>query len=486
MANTKADRTEALGTAPIGKLLWEFSIPSIIAMLANSLYNIIDTVFLQIALPQTGAAVTQLAYPLMCVLMACSMLAGIGGNALAAIELGRGNRERVERILANTAVLLFALALIACVAGTVFIDPLLRLLQTPAELWAPTHTFVQIICVFFAFQSLGMGMNNFLRTAGRPNLALGTSFIGTLACIGLNALFVLGLGWGIAGSAYATVLGQMVAMVPVLWFFGFAKSAPFRFHVRNFRPDLRLMGNIMALGMASFLMQVASGIVTLVLNYVIEKYAANDPIGITAAMASISIVWKTLGLSYTVIIGITAGAQPILGYNVGARQWARVLKCLKWACIDAALVGLGCWAFFEAVPQVAVLPFNVGEDLLPFTCRTMRIFALWLPFVGYQIMGSSYFQSSGQAVKASILELTRQFLFLIPLYLLFPPLAMRWFGVTGLEGVTWCVPISDVLAFVVTTVFVVAEVRRLRAKVRAEAEADDTAEAPVAGEVVRD
>ena len=460
------DRTEALGTERIGKLLWEFSVPSIIAMLANSLYNIIDTVFLQIALPQVGAAVTQLAYPVMCVLMAFSMLAGIGGNALAAIELGKGNRAKVERILANTAVLLFALGLLAALAGTVFITPLLALLGTTDELWAPTHTFVQIICVGFAFQSLGMGMNNFLRTAGRPNLALGTSMLGTVSCVILNAALVLGAGWGIAGSAYATVLGQLVAMVPVLWFFAKSPRAPFRFHAANFRPDVRLMGSIMALGLASFVMQVAGGLVTLVLNYVIEKYAAADPIGVTGAMATISIVWKTLGLSYTVIIGITAGAQPILGYNVGAEQWDRVLKCFRWACIDAIAVATVCWTVFMAVPQVALAPFNVGEDLLPFACRTMRIFGVWLPFVGYQMMGSSYFQSSGQAIKSAILELTRQFLFLIPLYLFFPPLAMEWFGVSGLTGVTLCVPISDVLAFVVTTAFVVVEVRRVRAKVR--------------------
>ena len=476
-----ADRTEALGTAPIGKLLWEFSVPSIIAMVANSLYNIIDTVFLQIALPQIGAAVTQLAYPVMCVLMAFSMLAGIGGNALAAIELGKGNRPNVERILANTAVLLFGLGLLAALAGTVFIDPLLTLLATPEELWAPTHNFVQSICVFFAFQSLGMGMNNFLRTAGRPNLALGTSFIGTLACIALNATFVLGLGWGIAGSAYATVLGQLVSMVPVLWFFAASPRAPFRFKAANFRPDVRLMGNIMALGLASFVMQVAGGIVTLVLNYVIEKYAATDPIGITGAMAAISIVWKTLGLSYTVIIGITAGAQPILGYNVGAKRWDRVLKCFKWACIDASLVATACWVFFMAMPEVTLIPFNVGDDLLPFACRTMRIFAIWLPFVGYQMMGSSYFQSSGQAIKAAILELTRQFLFLIPLYLVFPPLAMAWFGVSGLMGVTLCVPISDVLAFVVTTVFVVMEVRHLRALTRGGAVEENGVERTVEG-----
>ncbi len=465
------DRTDALGTERIGKLLLEFSIPSIIAMLANSLYNIIDTVFLQIALPQEGAAVTQLAFPVMCILMAFSMLAGIGGNALAAIELGKGNRSTVERILANTATLLIILSVLVAVAGTLFIDPLLVLLGTTEELWEPTKTFVQIICVFFLFQSMGMGMNNFLRTAGRPNLALGTSFLGTVACIALNALFVLGLGWGIAGSAYATVLGQAVACVPVLWFFAASPKAPFRLRWKNFAPDGRLIGRIVALGMASFVMQVAEAVVTLVLNYAIETYAAADPLGITNAMASISIVWKTLALSYMIIIGLTAGAQPILGYNVGAQNWDRVLKCLKWACIDAVLAATFCWVWFEAFPQVTMLPFNLNEELMPFASQTMRIFALWLPFVGYQIMGSSYFQSSGQALKAAILELSRQVLFLIPLYLFFPPLAMAWFGMSGLEGVTWCVPISDVLACILTTVFIVIEVKRLRALAKGEKEA---------------
>lgn len=431
-------------------------------MVLNALYNVIDTVFLQIAVPSVGAAVTQLAYPVMCVLMGCSAIAGVGGNAMAAIELGRGNKQLVEKVLGNTAVLLFGMGVIAAAVGTFFIEPLLGLLSTTDDLWAPTRTFLQIILIGFAFQSLGMGMNNFLRTAGRPNLALGTSALGTVACVALNAVFVLWLGFGIAGSAMATILGQAIGMVPTVGYFAFVKSAPFRLRVRNMAPDAKLMLHVLNLGLASFVMQVGNAVVTLVLNYVLEKYAATDPIGVTNAFAIISIVWKTLGLAYTVVIGITAGAQPILGYNIGARKWDRVLSTLKWACISAAALATACWVFFEAWPQMVLSLFSVTPDLMDFACLNMRIFAIWLPFVGYQMMGSSYFQSSGQPLKATVLELTRQILFLIPLYLFFPPVAMALFHVSGLIGVFLCVPISDAMATVVTTIFVVREVRKLR------------------------
>ncbi len=430
---------DRLGRERIGKLLVEFSVPAIIMMVFNSLYNIIDTVFLQIAVPSIGAAVTQLAFPVMCILMGCSMVAGIGGNALAAIELGRGNKVFVEKILGNTATLLVAMGVLAAIVGTFLIDPLLVLLGAAGELWEPTKVFLQIVLIGFVLQSLGMGMNNFLRTAGRPNLSLATSVIGTVACLILNALLVLAMGLGIAGSALATVLGQGIGMLPVMWFFAFSKRAPFRLRAAALVPDAKLSVKILSLGLASFVMQVGSAVVTLVLNHVINLYAATDP------------------------IGVTSGAQPILGYNIGARKWDRVLSALKWSCIASAVLATICWVFFELVPEAVLVPFSVGDDLIDFACLAMRIMALWLPLVGYQMMGSSYFQSSGQPLKATILELTRQILFLIPLYLLFPPVAMSVFGMSGLIGVLTCVPLSDALAFITTTVFVVLEVRRLRA-----------------------
>ena len=453
---------DRLGKERVGKLLVEFSAPAIVMMIFNSLYNIIDTIFLQIAIPGIGAAVTQLAFPVMCILMGCSMIAGIGGNALAAIELGRGNKERVEKILGNTATLLVAMGVLAAIVGTFLIDPLLVLLGAGGELWEPTKVFLQIVLIGFVLQSLGMGMNNFLRTAGRPNLSLATSVLGTVACLVLNAILVLGMRLGIAGSALATVVGQGIGMLPVVWFFAVYRGAPFRLRASALVLEAGLATKILSLGLASFVMQCGSAVVTLVLNHVINLYAANDPIGVTNAFAVISIIWKVLGLAYTVVIGVTSGAQPILGYNIGAKKWDRVLATLKWSCIGAAALATIGWVFFELIPEIVLVPFNVSDDQMDFACMSMRIMAAWLPLVGYQMMGSSYFQSSGQPLKATILELTRQILFLIPLYLLFPPFAMAWFGVSGLTGVLLCVPISDALAFVTTTYFVVVEVRRQR------------------------
>lgn len=451
-----------LGTGSVGRLLVEFSIPSIVAMLFNALYNIVDTVFLQIAVPSVGAAVTQLAYPVQAVLMGFSMLAGIGGNALAAIELGRGDRDAVERILANTAELLVGLGVLTAVVGVALIDPVLALLGTTPELWEPTGTFVRIVCVGFVLQSLGMGLNNFLRTAGRPNLALGTSVLGTAACAALNAALVLGAGWGVAGSACATVAGQGIGALPVLWFFACSDKAPFRLRASRMRPAPRLMGSILAMGLASFAMQVAGSVTSAVLNHVVGVWAVGEAVGVTGALAAISISWKALNLVYTVVIGVTAGAQPILGFNVGARQWGRVLDTLRLGCLFAVGLATLGWAFFELAPGVVLAAFSVDDGLLPFASSTLRTFGLLLPLAAFQMMGSSYFQSSGQPLKSTVLELTRQVIFLIPLYLVFPHVAAEVLGIGGLAGVVACVPVADALATALTAVFVGREVRRLR------------------------
>lgn len=462
-ANVKVTKTaNPMGTQPIGKLIAQFSLPAVVMMVFNSLYNIVDTAFLQVAVPIIGAAVTQVAYPVQTILMGFSMLGGIGGNALAAIELGRGNHEKVEKILGNTAVLLFGMALLVAVFGVAFMDPLLMALGASDELWEPAKSFVTIICVGFAFQSLGMGMNNFLRTAGRPNLALGCSILGTVACIVLNYLFVIVMGLGVAGSAYATVIGQLFSMVPVMAFFILYRGAAFRLRLRNCVPDLRLMLDICALGLASFAIQVAQTAVTIVMNHVVGIWGAQDPMGYETALSVISIAWKVLSLAYMPVIGLTTGVQPLLGFNVGAELWERVLKIYKWACIDCFIVAFVFQLVFWIVPQAPLSLFSVRADLMPFACDTIRIFSVWLGPVGFQIMASSYFQSTGQPMKATILELTRQFLFLIPLYILMPYVATGLLGLSGLDGVRLAPPVSDVLAFVVTLLFFVAEWRKLK------------------------
>ena len=454
--------TDRLGEERIGKLLLEFSIPAIVSMVFNTLYNVVDTAFLGQAVGEVGVAVTTLALPVMTILMGFSMLAGQGGNALAAIQLGEGRKAQVERTLGNSAVLLFGISLIVALVGLAFIDPLLAMVGATGEMHEPTKTFVQIICVGFAFQSLGMGLNNFLRTAGKPNLALATGVLGTVMCIVFNFLFVMVLGFGVAGSASATILGQACGMVPVLWYFVFAKSAPFNLRLSCLRPDLALMGKIVTLGLASFVMQVATTVVSIVLNHVINLYGSADAIGATGALAAIGVAQKAASFAITPLIGLIMGAQPIIGYNYGAKDWQRVLDTLKWASVVGVAIGTAFLALAHLIPVPIVALFGVTGDLEAFAVWALQVYTVFFPLVGFQIVGSSYFQSSGQPFKAALLELTRQVLFLIPLYLLFPPVLMGLFGVTGLQGVVISTPASDLLSVVVTGAFVIREVRKLR------------------------
>lgn len=458
--NTDPDR---MGTEPLGKLLLEFSIPAIIMMVFNMLYNVVDTAFLGWALPDgSGVAVVTLATPVMTILMAFPMLAGQGGSALGAIQLGKGERNIVERTLGNTTVLLVGMAALVAVLAWFLIEPLLNLLATPDEIRDVTRLFVQIICVGSVFQCLGMGLNNFLRVAGKPNLSLAASVLGTVMCIVFNYILVIQMGYGVAGSAVATLLGQCCGMIPVLWYFIAAKSAPFHLRLAGCRPDLSLMGKICALGLASFAMQCAQVITSLVFNEVVTKYGALDPIGATGALAAVGVAFRSMMITFCPLIGITMGAQPIFGYNYGARNWQRVLDLFKLATIFGVGLGAFFFAFCHLAPELIVSLFGLQAELADYASRAVVIMSTFLPLVGFQIVGSNYFQASGQPIKAAVLGLTRQVLFLIPLYMFAPPIFASWFGYNELFGVVTCVPAADILSVVFTAGFVAYEVKKLR------------------------
>lgn len=452
--------TSRLGTERIGKLLLEFSVPGIVAMVFNMLYNVVDTAILGWCVGEIGVAVTTLAMPIMTTLMGFSMLAGQGGNALAAIQLGEGKLPLVEKTLGNSTLLLFGMSALVCLCAFIFIDPILVVIGTTPELWEPTKVFVQIICALFAFQSLGLGLNNFLRTAEKPNLSLITMVFGTIMCLVFNILFVAVLGWGVAGSAWATVSGQFCGMVPVLYYFLFIKSAPFKLKLYNLKPEAKLIVRIMALGAASFAMQMASTIVNIVFNQVVTHYGAQDPLGASGSLAAIGVAQKSSVFVFAFFIGITMGMQPIVGYNYGARKWDRVIKTLKWACIWGIIFGAIFLALTHIIPDKIVELFGVSGDLEDFAVISLQIYTIFFPLVGFQVVGGSYFQSSGQPLKAAFIELLRQVILLIPMYLLLPPIAYV-FGLSPIMMVIIAVPLSDILSVLVTTFLVFKEVRKL-------------------------
>ena len=457
----KALSTDRLGTHSILKLLLEFSIPAIIMMTFNALYNIVDSIFLGQAIGETGIAVTTLAFPIMIILMGLSALAGQGGNALAAIQLGEDRIDAVERTLGNTVLLLIIISAIIALAGIVFIDPILAVVGTTPELYDMAKTFVQILMIGFVFQCIGMGANNFLRTEGKPMLALGTSMFGTAMCIVFNYVLVMVMGLGVAGSAIATLAGQGCGMVPVMWYLAFGKDAPFHLRLSRMKPDVRLWGTILSLGVASFIMQVANAVINSILNQTLAYYGAMDPLGASGALAAIGVASRVNGFAFMPAIGVLMGAQTLIGYNYGARLWRRVRISYWLGVLFASIIITTVFVLIHVIPGPSVQLFGVSGYLEEFSIYALQVMTAMFPLVGFQMMSSNYFQSTGQPLKASLLSLTRQVLFLIPLLLLLPQFLPGFIGVTALQAVCFTYPTADVLSIVTTAAFIIPEIRKV-------------------------
>lgn len=459
--------TDRLGKASILKLLFEFSIPAIIMMTFNALYNIVDSVFLGQAVGDTGIAVTTLAFPIMIILMGLSALAGQGGNALAAIQLGEDKIVEVERTLGNTVLLLIIISVLIALAGIIFIDPLLALVGTTAELYDMTKTFVQIVMCGYVFQCIGMGANNFLRTEGKPMMALGTSMFGTLMCIVFNFLLVMVMGMGVTGSALATIIGQACCMIPVIWYLASGKDAPFHLRLSRMKPDVRLWGTILSLGVASFVMQVANAVINTILNQTLAYYGAMDPIGTSGALAAIGVAGRVNAFGFMPAIGVLMGAQTLIGYNYGARLWNRVIKSYALGVLFATVILVAFFILVHIIPAQIVSLFGVSGELQQFCIYALQVMTALFPIVGFQMMSSNYFQSTGQPLKAALLSLTRQVLFLIPLILILPGFLPTILDVTALQSVCFTYPTADALATMTTAAFIIPEIIRLQRRLKA-------------------
>lgn len=465
-ANGGEERVTRMGTASIPKLIVEFAVPSVVGMLVNGSYNLIDSIFLGNAVGEIGLSVVTVANPIMIVFMALAMLIGNGGNALAALRLGAGNRDAAEKALGNVVTLSIVLsAIVAVVAlNPAFLDWLLTASSATDEVRPQATVFIQILCFGFILQCIGMGVNNFIRTAGAPARALGTMVVGLVAATVFNFLFVIVFGWGVAGSAIATIAGTACSAVAVLWYFLFTPDVPLRIRWRWMRPDLRIVGTIFAFGFPSFAVQAGMAAVNFVLNFQLVKYGAMSPIGAEDALASIGVLNRIGMFSAMPLIGIAVAIQPLLGYNYGAQKIDRVRK--TWWLGVAIATGFAVieWGIIMLFPAQIAGAFGIKhEALLAFTTFALKVQFLMLPFVGFQIVSSNYFQATGQPAKSIFLTLTRQILFLVPLLLVMPDLLPTIAPeLDGLDALYFATPVADFLSIFVTTLFVIWEMRRLR------------------------
>jgi putative MATE family efflux protein len=432
----------------IGTLLWKFSLPAIVAMLVNALYNIVDRIFVGQGVGSIGIAAITVAFPIMIVNMAVSMLIGVGATSLISIHLGEQKKQEAERVAANAISIKIILSVILTVLYLLFQDPILMFFGADAQVLPYARDFTCIIMLGSVFGTISMGVNNFIRAEGNPQVAMMTQITGTLINIVLNYIFIFKLGLGIRGSALATICGQAVSAIWVMTYFLGGYSF-IRIKAKNLKPRLSTIWKIVAIGFGPFAMQLAMSAQHTILNSSVMK------LGGDLALAAVGIMMSVGTLIIMPIIGFNQGAQPLIGYNYGAREYVRVKKTLKLAVMAASCYAVAVFLVISIWPTQIVGLFSKGDtDLTMLTTHAMHVFFTLIPLAGFQILCSGYFQAVGKPVKSMILSLSRQVLFFIPMLLILPHI---W----GLEGVWRSAPVADALSVALTAVLITIEMRKL-------------------------
>jgi putative MATE family efflux protein len=441
------EHSKQLGEEKVSKLLLKFSIPAITGMLVNALYNVVDRIFVGQGVGKDAIAGITIGFPLMIVMMAFGMLIGIGASSLVSIRMGEHKKAEAELIVGNALTLMTMISIVLTVLGLSFIDPLLTAFGASARVLPYAKAYFAIILYGGVFQGIGFGMNNCIRAEGNPKIAMITMLIGAIINTILDPLFIYTFKMGIAGAAWATIISMAISAFWVLYYYLSGQST-LRLHMANLKLKAEVVGNIFAIGSAPFAMQLAASGITLVLNQALVRHGGD------LAISAMGIVNSILMLILMPVFGINQGAQPIIGYNYGAQQFDRVKKTLKLAIIAATIVTSCGFIGVELFPRLIIQLFNREPDLVDLGADALRIFLILLPIIGFQIVGANYFQAIGKPKQAMILSLSRQVLFLLPALLLLPQYL-------GLRGVYWAGPVSDLLASVVTGIWLFNELKHL-------------------------
>jgi putative MATE family efflux protein len=441
--------TDRLGTDKIGKLLFDFSVPAVIGMLVNTVYNIVDRIYIGQGVDPLGIAGITIVMPLMMVIMAASILIGVGANALFSIRLGQGRREEVEKIMGHAFLLLFLIPGVVILLSFLFMDDIIiRVLGASEGIFPYAKTYLRIILYGGVFSAMGPGINHFIRSDGHPKTSMVTQIVGAVLNIILDPIFIFGFGWGIAGAAWATIIAQFVSFLFVMVYFN-SRFTPLRFRLRDMRLELKLSFNILAIGFAPCVMALAMGLVNVIQNHSLVRYGGDT--AVTAA----GIVGSIIMIIYMPLQGINQGVQPIIGFNYGARKYRRVREAYWLAVKAGTLIFIAGFVLLQVFPRFFTAVFTrEGGELMSMCVRAIRICTLALPLIGFQMGAANYFQAVGKPVQGTILSMSRQLLIFIPLLYILP----RFFG---LDGVFFTVPVSDVLSVIISIFFMRRELRDL-------------------------
>lgn len=439
----------------IGKLMLKFSLPAIISMVVNSIYNIVDQIFIGWGVGYLGNAATNVAFPLMTVAMALSTLICDGCVAYFSLKLGEKRYEEAARTMGNGVMIATVTGLTMFLLSEIFLSPILKLCGATENVFPYAKDYVSVTLLGYPLVFISMTISSLIRAEGNPRYSMICMLTGCITNIVLDALFVLGFDWGVKGAAWATVIGQFLNFCLCLAYI--PRFRDIRFKLENMKPRRNVLGAFLPLGISSLFTQMSFAVLQVCMNNQLVKYGALSIYGPDIPLAAFGIVMKVNSIIISVLVGISVGSQPIVGYNYGAKNYGRVKKTYLRTILVGSIVAILGWCCFQLFPQNIVNIFGQESELYnQFAVLCFRRFLVTVCLAGITVPTGIFFQSIGKPVIAMISSMVRPLVFFIPALFF---LTSRM----GIDGALWAGPISDLLAFLLVSTLAIIEMRKLTA-----------------------
>ncbi len=440
--------TLELGTKPVGSLLMQYAIPAIVAMVASSLYNMVDSIFIGQGVGPMAISGLAITFPFMNLSGAIGACIGVGASTYLSVKLGQKDYSMAQRILGNSVVLKIITGIIFGAICLLFLDPILRFFGASDNTLPYAHEYMVVILLGNVFTHLYFGMNALLRAASKPKQAMYATIFTVVLNTALDPIFIYTLDMGIRGAALATILSQITALC---WQIKQFSNPHELLHFKRgiYKLDWSIIKNILAIGVSPLAMNTCSCIIVIFINTALVKYGGDMAVGAYGIANRIGFLF------FMIVMGINQGMQPIAGYNYGAMHFDRMLKVLKLSMISATAIMAFGWLVGELMPYPCARLFTTDAELIEQAVKGIRLNMIAFPLIGSQAVITNFFQSIGKAKISIFLSLSRQMIFLLPLLVALPPML-------GVDGVWLALPASDTVAFIVTWIIMIRYMHKFK------------------------
>lgn len=453
MEQAISEEKSIFATEPIGRLIAKFAIPCVISLLVNSLYNIVDQIFIGWGVGYLGNGATNVVFPITIIALALSLMIGDGGAAYLSLKLGEGDLKSARKGVGNAVTMVTVVSIVLMAVFLIFINLILNLFGATDTLRPFALEYGYVIGIGLPFMMIPAAINSMIRADGSPKYAMFSMILGAVINTVFDPIFIFVFHMGVRGAAIATVMGQVASFIFSVVYMPRFKSV--HFDAACFRPVWKTCKSILTFGISSFITQFAITIVMALTNNLLAKYGAASIYGSEIPLTATGIVMKVNQILISILVGIAVGAQPIIGFHYGAKNFMRVKKALDIALVVSEIISIIAFLIFQFAPMSVVSLFGSEEGLYnEFAVLAFRIFLLLCPLTGFQTVIAVYLQAVGKPVKSALLSLSRQIIFFVPAALILP----MFLGVTG---VLWTGPVADGLAFIFSVILLVYERKQL-------------------------